>query len=179
MIEKFIEVAKHCYELKNYNTMTAILSGLSYSAVKRLKKSWMFVRDKTISLFTKYESIMDPANNSNRYRSVLAKVGKKDPCVPFFGVFLKDFVFLNDGPPKILSNGLINFAKLRAIIMKIEELRRYQMSKYNLSSDHNLYRLCKDLRILSEGELYDKSLEIEPREVPIHKAFSSGTVERL
>ena len=62
---------------------------------------------------------MDPANNSNRYRSVLAKVGKKDPCVPFFGVFLKDFVFLNDGPPKILSNGLINFAKLRAIIMKV------------------------------------------------------------
>ena len=28
---------------------------------------------------------MDPANNLSRYRNVLARVGKREPCIPFFG----------------------------------------------------------------------------------------------
>ena len=39
LIEKFIDVAKHCLELRNYNTTISVTSGLSLSAVRRLKES--------------------------------------------------------------------------------------------------------------------------------------------
>lgn len=40
LLEKFIEVAKHCHEVKNYNTTISVLSGLSLAAVRRLKRTW-------------------------------------------------------------------------------------------------------------------------------------------
>ena len=40
LLEKFIEVAKHCHEFKNYNTTISVMSGLSLVAVRRLKRSW-------------------------------------------------------------------------------------------------------------------------------------------
>ena len=178
MVEKFIEVAKHCYDLKNFNTMTAILSGLSYSAVKRLKGSWGYVREKAYTQFMRLEKVMDPANNSSNYRTVLARVSRKEPCIPFFGVYLKDFVFLNDGHPTRLSNGLINFTKLQTICMKIEELSRYQYSRYSCPKDKHLHRLCFDLHSLSEAELYEKSLEVEPKEAStLQRCNSRSTVE--
>ena len=117
--------------------------------------------------------------------------------IPPAGVYLKDFVFLNDGHPTRLNNGLINFTKLRTICMKvswcnalwscdtcpalcesyescchvmhmwhdmmscdvmhvispqIEELSRYQNSRYSCPRDKHLYRLCLDLHSLSEAE---------------------------
>ena len=38
-----------------------------------------------MSVFRKLEDMMDPANNLSRYRSVLARVSRKDACIPFFG----------------------------------------------------------------------------------------------
>lgn len=154
--------------------MTAILSGLSYSAVKRLKGSWVvsgtvcwgtadsqpyerevvlvnciiilqkandvllsyyiflsplssplpsppsstvptpsshsllnpriflsrlsfhqYVREKAYTQFMRLEKVMDPANNSSNYRTVLARVSRKEPCIPFFGEHIRRSSLLN------------------------------------------------------------------------------------
>ena len=46
---------------------------------------FQFVREKSYAYFMKLENVMDPANNSSQYRNVLARVGRKEPCIPFFG----------------------------------------------------------------------------------------------
>ncbi len=35
------------------------------------------------------------------------------------GVFVRDLVFFNDGNAKKLKNGLINFSKLRTMVLKV------------------------------------------------------------
>ena len=57
------------------------------------------------------------------------------------GVYLKDFVFLNDGHPTRLSNGLINFTKLRTICMKVGSSMR--------SSDTHATHCACSVQVLS------------------------------
>lgn len=35
------------------------------------------------------------------------------------GVFMRDITFFNDGNEKFLKNGLINFSKLRTMVLKV------------------------------------------------------------
>ena len=78
---------------------------------------------------------------------------------------MKDFTFLHDGIPKLLGNGLFNFKKLRDIVDKVsiyslynnfqcvigdvvsvvqlEELKRYQNSKYTFPIDERIYFYCQ------------------------------------
>ena len=40
LIKKFIKIAKQCRDLRNFNSMFAIMSGLEKPAVRRLTHSW-------------------------------------------------------------------------------------------------------------------------------------------
>lgn len=40
LIKKFIKIARHCRDLRNFNSMFAIISGLEKPAVRRLTHSW-------------------------------------------------------------------------------------------------------------------------------------------
>ena len=41
-----LQVAKKCYELRNYNSLNALLAGLMCTPVHRLKKTWKEVPSK-------------------------------------------------------------------------------------------------------------------------------------
>jgi hypothetical protein len=164
LLEKFIEVAKHCHELKNYNTTISVLSGLSLAAVRRLKRSWELVNEKTRKWFSKLQPLTSPTTNHSNYRRALATVHRRDPCIPYLGVFMRDLTFFNDGNTKKLKNGLYNFSKLRTMVYKFEELKRYQRSKYFFPPEEKIREFCRNLWCLSEQELYDTSLRVEPRE---------------
>jgi hypothetical protein len=43
LIEKMIDVAVHLNELKNYNALMELLSGLNTAAISRLKETWACV----------------------------------------------------------------------------------------------------------------------------------------
>jgi len=119
LIEKFIEVAKHCHEYKNFNTTISVVSGLSLAAVRRLKRSWEHVNEKSVKAFDKLSKLMSPTNNHINYRRALSNVNRRETLVPYFGVFMRDLTFFNDGNQKALKNGLLNFSKLRTIVLKV------------------------------------------------------------
>ena len=48
-----------------------------------------YVREKAYTQFMRLEKVMDPANNSSNYRTVLARVSRKEPCIPFFGEHIR------------------------------------------------------------------------------------------
>lgn len=39
-VKKFIKIARHCRDLRNFNSMFAIVSGLEKPAVRRLSHTW-------------------------------------------------------------------------------------------------------------------------------------------
>ncbi|XP_019849732.1 PREDICTED: uncharacterized protein LOC100632362 isoform X1 [Amphimedon queenslandica] len=167
LIEKFIEVAKHCQELKNINTTVSLVTGLSLSSIRRLNKTWKLVNEKFVKSFTKLKLLVNPANNHHDYRkaiNTILRTRRDCCCIPYFGVFMRDVTLCNYGNPKKLKNGLFNFSKLRILVQMFDELHQYQRSKYYHPSDDRTQAFCSKLWSLDDHDLYELSLKLEPRE---------------
>jgi son of sevenless len=63
--------------------MIALLAGLNQPAIRRLKRTWEQVNQRTMALLEVVEWTMDSSKGWANYRATLAKV--TPPCVPFFG----------------------------------------------------------------------------------------------
>jgi len=67
IITFFARVADRCYQLSNFNTSMAILTGLSYGSVIRLKKTWNKLR---LTELVRVQNVFDPSNNFLNYRKI-------------------------------------------------------------------------------------------------------------
>nr|KAG5697197.1 hypothetical protein BaRGS_002206 [Batillaria attramentaria] len=83
MLEYFIDVAKECINLGNFNSLMAIIAGMNMNPVARLKKTWAKVNT--------------------------AKFDILEIVIPFFSLFVKDLYFLNEGCSNRQPDGNINF----------------------------------------------------------------------
>lgn len=106
------------------------------------------VGEKSLKAFHKLQPIMRPANSHAQYRKVLSGVHRRDPCIPYFGMFrnsrismsimdvqlfthdfviiyyfigvyIRDLTLFNIGNEKTLKNGLLNFSKIRTMVLKV------------------------------------------------------------
>eukprot|EP00061_Rhincodon_typus_P017070 g45602.t1 len=68
MLEFFIDVARECFNIGNFNSLMAIISGMNLSPVARLKKTWSKVKK---AKFEVLENHMDPSSNFSHYRTAL------------------------------------------------------------------------------------------------------------
>ncbi|CAH1766356.1 10207_t:CDS:2, partial [Entrophospora sp. SA101] len=132
LIKHFILIADKCRSLNNFNSLTAIISGLNSAPVHRLRRTWELVHQKTLLLLESLVSLMNPSKSFAVYREQLHSINP--PCVPFLGVYLTDLTFVEDGNPNTLknSNKLINFSKRMKTADIIREIQQYQSVPYNL-----------------------------------------------
>jgi son of sevenless-like protein len=89
------------------------------------------------------------------------------PIIPYLGTYLSDLTFIDDGNPNtIVEDGieLINFFKQRLSAEFILEVQQYQQQGYNIDRDSAISNYLRQYQPLGEKELFDTSLEIEPRE---------------
>ncbi|CAB4380587.1 unnamed protein product [Rhizophagus irregularis] len=165
-IKHFVAVADKCRALNNFNSLTAIISGLNSAPIHRLKRTWEMVNTKTIQTLEALNKIMNSTKNFAEYRETLHTVNP--PCVPFLGVYLTDLTFIEDGNPNTLkkSRQLVNFSKRMKTAEVIREIQQYQSVPYNLAAVQEIQMFIKchlqDSRDV--GDLYDQSLSMEPRE---------------
>jgi len=97
------------------------------------------------------------------YRSALASV--VPPCIPYIGVYLMDLTFTDEGNPDKIGN-LINFNKRNLVGKIISEIDMYRREKYVELKKTSVAQFIEQLPRLSEKELYQRSLECEPRDAP-------------
>ncbi|GBB99424.1 hypothetical protein RclHR1_03520004 [Rhizophagus clarus] len=165
-IKHFVAVADKCRALNNFNSLTAIISGLNSAPIHRLKRTWEMVNTKTIQTLETLNKIMNSTKNFAEYREMLHSVNP--PCVPFLGVYLTDLTFIEDGNPNTLkkSRQLINFSKRMKTAEVIREIQQYQSVPYNLSpvQEIQMFIKCHLQDSRDVGDLYDQSLSMEPRE---------------
>ncbi|KAF0978870.1 hypothetical protein FDP41_001940 [Naegleria fowleri] len=170
-VEKFLELANHCKSLNNFNAVFSIMSGLNSSAVHRLSKVWDAISEESKKIREDLEYLRQ-GNNFSNLRNVLKNVNP--PCVPFNGLFLTDLTFIEDGAPKYI-NGLINFGKCRLFAKVIRDIQTYQNTRYNFEEYPELKELLLGISKLSDDELFNLSLQIEPRKQKKKKATGASS----
>lgn len=161
IFSRFIHVAKHLFDMNNFNATMAILSGLNISAIYRLKFTVAELPKKdrqTLSF------LMDKLSNKNaykEYRSILKNANP--PIIPYLGVYLTDLTFIEEGNKNEIE-GLVNFHKRRLVYKVLAEIEQFQLTGYNCNIDPNIMILLTQLNYVQDDtEMYAISLLREPR----------------
>ncbi|ORY69685.1 RasGEF domain-containing protein [Pseudomassariella vexata] len=165
VIKHFVSVADKCRTLNNFSTLTSIISALGTAPIARLKRTWDQVPARTQAILETMRRLMASTKNFGEYREALHAANP--PCIPFFGVYLTDLTFIEDGIPSIIKKtNLINFAKRAKTAEVIRDIQQYQNAPYSLQPVSELqdYILSNMQAAGDVHEMYDKSLVVEPRE---------------
>ena len=128
-------------------------------------------------------------DNWKLYRATLKQ--RDPPCIPYIGLlflfyfvalfndinviflstmlgmYLTDLTFIEDGHPDFVNEGdkeMINFIKCRQLAVVIQDIQQYQQKSYAFHQVPVIYNYLQTLEHRSNDELYQLSLELEPRE---------------
>ncbi|KAI1236442.1 hypothetical protein IHE44_0001735 [Lamprotornis superbus] len=175
MVEFFIDVARECFNIGNFNSMMAIISGMNLSPVARLKKTWSKVKT---AKFDVLEHHMDPSSNFCNYRTALqgaaqrsqtANSNREKIVIPVFNLFIKDIYFLHKIHTNRLPNGQINFKKFWEISRQIHDFLTWKQVECPFEKDKKIQTYLLTAPIYSEEALFIASFESEGPENHMEK----------
>lgn len=168
VIEYWIETARECFNIGNFNSLMAIIAGLNISPISRLKKTWSKVQ---LAKFSILEHQMDPSSNFSSYRSTLKaamwrSAGATDErqriVVPFFSLLVKDLYFLNEGCSNKLPNGHINFEKFWQLAKQVTEFIAWKQVACPFEKNPRVIAFLQARPVWTENALALASFECEP-----------------
>ncbi|KAF9166445.1 hypothetical protein DFQ26_007832 [Actinomortierella ambigua] len=169
IIKHLIVLAEKLRQLNNFSMLAAATAALSSSPIHRLRRTWELVPTKSMNALQTLQQVTSSAKNWAEYRQELHSVNP--PCVPFVGVYLTDLVMIQDGNPDYLrqSNHHINFYKRVSTAEVIREIQQYQSVPYCLTAVPEIQTFIRRGMTQSQQvqQLYDMSLELEPRARPM------------
>ncbi|KAK6481888.1 ras-GEF domain-containing family member 1A-like isoform X1 [Huso huso] len=167
LVEFFIDVARECFNIGNFNCMMAIISGMNLSPVARLKKTWSKVKT---AKFDVLEHHMDPSSNFCNYRTALqgatqraqtARSSREKIVIPVFNLFIKDIYFLNKIHSDRLPNGQINFKKFLEISRQINDFMTWKAVECPFEKEKRVQNYLLTAPVYTEEALYVASFESE------------------
>ncbi|ORX83455.1 hypothetical protein K493DRAFT_320255 [Basidiobolus meristosporus CBS 931.73] len=107
ILNHWIRTASRLHDLRNFQTLKAVLSATGTPPVQRLKRTWNCVPKRAMSRLDTLRELMSEDNNYGKYREimiggdVLSDVNATTnilpltkPTVPFLGVFIMDATYL-------------------------------------------------------------------------------------
>ena len=165
VIKHFVSIADKCRTLNNFSCLTSIISALASAPIHRLNRTWAQVNARTTQTLESMRKLMGSTKNFLEYRESLHKANP--PCIPFFGIYLTDLTFIEDGIPSLIKKTqLINFAKRAKTAEVIRDIQQYQNVPYGLQPVSELQDyILRNMQSAGDvHEMYERSLQVEPRE---------------
>lgn len=165
VIKHFVTIADKCRFLNNFSCLTSIISALGSAPIHRLNRTWTQVNARSTQTLESMRNLMSSTKNFMLYRESLHKANP--PCIPFFGIYLTDLTFIEDGIPSIIKKTqLINFAKRAKTAEVIRDIQQYQNVPYGLQPVGELQEyILRNMQSAGDvHEMYERSLQVEPRE---------------
>ncbi|ETI28738.1 hypothetical protein G647_01189 [Cladophialophora carrionii CBS 160.54] len=175
VIKQWVKIANKCLEMHNYDTLMAIVCSLDSTNLKRMKRTWEYVPQKTKTILDEMCKIIDVSRNYAVLRQrIQAQI---PPCLPFIGVYLTDLTMVDSANPSTRplsidggETSVINLDKHMKTAKIISDLQRFQ-APYRFAEVSELQTWMQDqlIRVRSAGDKsfqlhYRRSLILEPKE---------------
>ncbi len=169
----WLDVAQECREKKNFNTVFEVMAGLQQTPVYRLnilhKRAPGHKISKYMQRFETLKELVASNGNYKMYRGELTECRGR-PCVPYFGVLLKDLFYYEEAKPKVkitFEDGTtwIDVEKCNRMGQLVNDALLFKGNRYDGEHDvGNLRSVENSMRATrNEDALYSLSYKYKPR----------------
>ncbi|XP_075781098.1 ras guanyl-releasing protein 3 isoform X2 [Pelodiscus sinensis] len=139
VITKFINVAQKLLHLQNFNTLMAVVGGLSHSSISRLKETHSHLSSEVTKDWNEMTELVSSNGNYCNYRKAFAdSVGFK---IPILGVHLKDLIAVHVIFPDWIDENKVNIVKMQQLSITLNELVSLQTATHHLEPNMDLINL--------------------------------------
>ena len=132
----------------------SIIAALSSASIHRLSSTMKIVK-RNLFLYRKYEEcakLMDSSKGYHKYREALKSTAT--PAIPYLGVFLRDFIYLNEFYADKSSDGRINILKLVKFGLIVHSLMCLKSHEYPKFNNQNLHSFILESQIYDQEVIY-------------------------
>ncbi|XP_040886985.1 RAS guanyl-releasing protein 2-like isoform X2 [Toxotes jaculatrix] len=165
VISHFIRVAQKLLQLQNFNTLMAVVGGLSNSSISRLKDTQAHISAETNKVFNNLIELVTSCGNYSQYRKRFSECSGFR--FPILGVHLKDLIAVHVALPDWADKEKtrVNLAKTQQLYAILQELALIQTTPPNTDANTDLLNLLTVSldQYHTEEEIYQMSLQREPR----------------
>ncbi|XP_014868473.1 PREDICTED: RAS guanyl-releasing protein 2 isoform X2 [Poecilia mexicana] len=165
VVSHFIRVAQKLLQLQNFNTLMAVVGGLSNSSISRLKDTQSHISAETNKVFNNLIELVTSCGNYSQYRKRFSECSGFR--FPILGVHLKDLIAVHVALPDWADKEKtrVNLAKTQQLYAILQELTLIQTTPPNIESNTDLLNLLTVSldQYHTEEEIYQMSLQREPR----------------
>ncbi|XP_076738075.1 RAS guanyl-releasing protein 2 isoform X1 [Maylandia zebra] len=165
VISHFIRVAQKLLQLQNFNTLMAVVGGLSNSSISRLKDTQAHISAETNKVFNNLIELVTSCGNYSQYRKRFSECSGFR--FPILGVHLKDLIAVHVALPDWADKEKtrVNLAKTQQLYAILQELALIQATPPNVDANTDLLNLLTVSldQYHTEEEIYQMSLQREPR----------------
>ncbi|KAM3857373.1 RAS guanyl-releasing protein 2-like [Diretmus argenteus] len=165
VISHFIRVAQKLLQLQNFNTLMAVVGGLSNSSISRLKDTQAHISADTNKVFNSLIELVTSCGNYSQYRKRFSECSGFR--FPILGVHLKDLIAVHVALPDWADKEKtrVNLVKIQQLYAILQELASVQATSPNIDANPDLVNLLTVSldQYHTEEEIYQMSLQREPR----------------
>uniref|UniRef100_A0A8C1JG12 RAS guanyl releasing protein 3 (calcium and DAG-regulated) n=1 Tax=Cyprinus carpio TaxID=7962 RepID=A0A8C1JG12_CYPCA len=163
VINKYIHVAQKLLHLQNFNTLMAVVGGLSHSSISRLKETHSHLSPEVTKIWNEMTELVSSKGNYCAYRKAFSE--SEGFKIPILGVHLKDLIAVHVVFPDLVEDGKVNIVKMQQLYLTFNELVSLQSAVAQVEPNMDLiYLLTLSLDLYyTEDEIYELSLLREPR----------------
>ncbi|KAJ3106615.1 hypothetical protein HDU97_005980 [Phlyctochytrium planicorne] len=160
---KFMKLAQELRVMNNFNTLMAILAGISSAPIQRLRQTYKLVVNRSVFVYHQsLESLMSSERSFSAYRQALKRA--ESPCIPYLGVFLRDLLYIDEANKDYKADGSVNLPKFLLMADIILMMQSFQLTcSSHFSKPNPLVQALLHEEIFNDSEAYQRSLILEPR----------------